>query len=180
MIHWSVPVMGLGKFLIILGKNCKISVWRIEGNITNYRIRLLRGSDSLGPWKSNLILIRRMFRWSLLSWYRYASGTLCNDYGSWWCLGSFLLRKSNFMFDFHWKQKRGSSRLWGPAEYTLESYHGLRRSKDYPEVREVIGMLHEKSVMCMISTAPSDDKLSTPKVIAEAYRMIIPGKVWTS
>lgn len=26
MIHWSVPVMGLGKFLIILGKNCKISV----------------------------------------------------------------------------------------------------------------------------------------------------------
>lgn len=26
MIHWSVPVMGPGKFLIILGKNCKISV----------------------------------------------------------------------------------------------------------------------------------------------------------
>lgn len=26
MIHWSVPVMGSGKFLITLGKNCKISV----------------------------------------------------------------------------------------------------------------------------------------------------------
>ena len=42
-----------------------------------------------------------------------------------------------------------------------------------PEVREVIDMLHERGVMCMISTAPSDDKLSTPESRAEAYRMII-------
>ena len=42
-----------------------------------------------------------------------------------------------------------------------------------PEVREVIDMLHERGAMCMISTAPSDDKLSTPESRAEAYRMII-------
>ncbi|RHJ91163.1 glycerophosphodiester phosphodiesterase family protein [Parabacteroides bouchesdurhonensis] len=42
-----------------------------------------------------------------------------------------------------------------------------------PENREVIDMLHERGVMCMVSTAPTDDKLPTEDDRAEAYRQIM-------
>ncbi|WP_099464831.1 glycerophosphodiester phosphodiesterase family protein [Parabacteroides provencensis] len=42
-----------------------------------------------------------------------------------------------------------------------------------PENREVMDMLHERGVMCMVSAAPTDDKLPTEDDRAEAYRQII-------
>ncbi|GAB4019016.1 glycerophosphodiester phosphodiesterase family protein [Spirosoma koreense] len=42
-----------------------------------------------------------------------------------------------------------------------------------PENQEMYRLLHEKGVMCMISSAPTYDKLDTPEKRAAAYRAII-------
>ncbi|MBO9204145.1 MULTISPECIES: glycerophosphodiester phosphodiesterase family protein [Niastella] len=45
--------------------------------------------------------------------------------------------------------------------------------EDKPENKELIDLLHQRGVMCMISSAPTYDKLSTAEERAKAYAQII-------
>jgi glycerophosphoryl diester phosphodiesterase len=45
--------------------------------------------------------------------------------------------------------------------------------QDKPENKELFNLLHQRGVMCMISTAPSYDKLPTAEERAKAYAQII-------
>jgi glycerophosphoryl diester phosphodiesterase len=44
---------------------------------------------------------------------------------------------------------------------------------DKPENKELIDLLHQRGVMCMISSAPTYDKLPTAEERAKAYAHII-------
>ena len=46
-------------------------------------------------------------------------------------------------------------------------------TKTGPENKELIDMLHQRGVMCMISAAPTYDKLKDPEARKEAYREIV-------
>ena len=146
-----------------------------EGNITNYRIPTLEEAIRWARGKTILILDKKdvpMERTAQLITDMQAEPYVMITVHDGASARFFYEKNPNFMFEAFVKTKEAAQDYEdnGIPWNHIMAYVG---PKITPEVREVIDMLHERGVMCMISTAPSDDKLSTPESRAEAYRMII-------
>ena len=146
-----------------------------EGNITNYRIPTLEEAIRWARGKTILILDKKdvpMERTAQLITDMQAEPYVMITVHDGASARFFYEKNPNFMFEAFVKTKEAVQDYEdnGIPWSHIMAYVG---PKITPEVREVIDMLHERGVMCMISTAPSDDKLSTPESRAEAYRMII-------
>lgn len=81
------------------------------------------------------------------------------NYNPRWMLSAFVKTKKAF------KEYEAAGVPWS----NMIAYIG---SKSTPENQELLNLLHAKGVMCMISAAPSYDKLTDASSRAEHYRMV--------
>ena len=134
-----------------------------EGNITNYRIPTLEEAIRWARGKTILILDKKdvpMERTAQLITDMQAEPYVMITVHDGASARFFYEKNPNFMFEAFVKTKEAVQDYEdnGIPWSHIMAYVG---PKITPEVREVIDMLHERGVMCMISTAPSDDNLST-------------------
>lgn len=146
-----------------------------EGNITNYRIPTLEEAIRWARGKTLLILDKKdvpMERTAQLITDMQAESYVMITVHDGAAARFFYERNPNFMFEAFVKTKEAVQDYEdnGIPWSHIMAYVGPTIT---PETREVIDLLHERGVMCMISAAPSDDKLATPESRAEAYRKII-------
>ncbi len=76
------------------------------------------------------------------------------------------------MFEAFVKTKKAMEE-YEKGRYSLGADHGLVGPQDKPENKEIFDLLHQRGVMCMISTAPIYDKLPEAGERAKAYAQII-------
>lgn len=145
-----------------------------EGNITNYRIPTLEEAIRWAKGKTILILDKKdvpMERTAQLITDMQAESWVMITVHDGAAARFFYERNPKFMFEAFVKTKEAllDYEKNGIPWNHIMAYVG---PKITPEVREVIDMLHERGVMCMVSTSPSDDKLPDAESRAEAYRKI--------
>ncbi len=146
-----------------------------EGNITNYRIPTLEEAIRWARGKTVLILDKKdvpMERTAQLITDMQAESFVMITVHNGAAARFYYEKNPKFMFEAFVKTKEAIKDYEDnniPWNHIM-AYVG---PKVTPETREVVDMLHERGVMCMISAAPSDDKLSTSEERAEAYRSII-------
>lgn len=146
-----------------------------EGNLTHFQIPTLEEAIRWAKGKTVLILDKKdvpMERTAQLitdlKAEPYVMITVHNGADA----RFFYEKNPNFLFEAFIKTKEAISDYEAnnvPWSHII-AYVGPAIT---PETREVIDLLHERGVMCMVSTAPTDDKLETPEIRAEAYQKII-------
>lgn len=145
-----------------------------EGNITNYRIPTLEEAIKWAKGKTVLILDKKdvpmEITAKLITDMQAESWVMITVHDG--AAARFYYEKNpKFRFEAFVKTKEA---LYDYEKNGIPWSHIMAYvgPKITPDVREVVDMLHERGVMCMISTAPSDDKLPDAESRAEAYRKI--------
>lgn len=146
-----------------------------EGNFTNYRIPTLEEAIRWAKGKTILILDKKdvpMERTTQLITDMKAESYVMITVHNGADARFFYEKNPDFMFEAFVKTKEAIQdyEANGIPWDRIMAYVGPTIT---PETREVIDLLHERGVMCMISTAPTDDKLETSEARANAYQRVI-------
>lgn len=146
-----------------------------EGNFTNYRIPTLEEAIRWAKGKTILILDKKdvpMERTTQLITDMKAESYVMITVHNGADTRFFYEKNPDFMFEAFVKTKEAIQdyEANGIPWDRIMAYVGPTIT---PETREVIDLLHERGVMCMISTAPTDDKLETSEARANAYQRVI-------
>lgn len=146
-----------------------------EGNLTDCRIPTLEEAIRWAKGKTVLILDKKdvpMERTAQLITDLKAESYVMITVHKGADARFFYDKNPNFMFEAFVKTKEAilDYEANGIPWNHIMAYVGPAIT---PETREVIDMLHERGVMCMVSTASTNDNLLTPEARSEAYQKII-------
>jgi glycerophosphoryl diester phosphodiesterase len=153
----------------------KLKLKDVDGNVTSYGIPTLEEAIEWAKGKTVLILDKKDVpftttaalikkhhaeAWVMITVHNAKEATFYYD------------DNKNVMFEAFVKTKKAMEE-YGQAGIPWQQIMAYVGPQDKPENKEIFDLLHQRGVMCMISTAPSYDKLPTVEERAKAYAQII-------
>ncbi|WP_207514048.1 glycerophosphodiester phosphodiesterase family protein [Longitalea luteola] len=153
----------------------KLQLKDVDGNVTPFRVPTLEEAIKWAKGKTVLILDKKNVplattaklikkhkaeAWVMITVHNAKEAKFYYD------------DNKNVMFEAFVKTKKAMEE-YEKAGIPWQQIMAYVGPQDKPENKEIFDLLHQRGVMCMISTAPVYDKLPTPEERAKAYTQII-------
>lgn len=153
----------------------KLKLKDVDGNVTSYRIPTLEEAIEWCKGKTVLILDKKdvpMATTAKLIKKHHAEAWVMLTVHNAKEAKFYYDDNKNVMFEAFVKTKKAMEE-YEKAGIPWQQIMAYVGPDDKPENKELFDLLHQRGVMCMISTAPTYDKLPTAEERAKAYTQII-------